>query len=51
MQDVGIREPLTIGRMVKGKFDENRLYDGDHRLIVAKKIGIENVVCKINTRG
>jgi SAM-dependent methyltransferase len=50
MQEEGIREPLTIGRMVNGKYEPNRLVDGDHRLIVAKKLGINSVVCKQITR-
>jgi len=42
----GLREPLMIGRMVNGKLDENRLRDGDHRLIIAKEIGIKKLICK-----
>ena len=43
---LGLREPLTIGRMVNGKMEPNRLVDGDHRLIVAKKLGINKIICK-----
>jgi len=43
----GIKNPLVIGRMVKGEYDENRLTDGDHRLILAKKLGIKKLLCVV----
>jgi len=46
VQQVGIINPLVIGRMVRGRYIEKRLVDGDHRLIVAKKLGHKLVVCK-----
>jgi SAM-dependent methyltransferase len=48
MKKDGIREPLVIGRTIDGKYDENRLYDGDHRLIIAKKLGINKIICLKN---
>lgn len=44
----GIKEPLLLGRMIKGQYKKNILTDGDHRIIIAKKIGIKKVICKIN---
>ncbi|MFA7195738.1 MAG: methyltransferase domain-containing protein [Candidatus Neomarinimicrobiota bacterium] len=51
MRDEGVREPLTIGRMVDGKYEPNRLVDGDHRLIVAKKLGIKSLICQVRSEG
>jgi len=47
IQQEGIKDPLLIGRVVKGKYESDRLVDGDHRLIVAKKLGIQNVICRV----
>jgi len=30
-----------------GIYDKNRLGDGDHRIIIAKKLGIKKVICKV----
>ena len=46
IKENGIREPLEIGRTIKGVYEENRLVDGDHRLIVAMGLGLKSVVCK-----
>ena len=46
----GLTSPLVIGRTVDGEYHENRLYDGDHRLIIARKIGIEDVICKVRQK-
>jgi hypothetical protein len=43
----GIYEPLLIGRLINGKFESNVLKDGDHRLILLKKLGIKKVICKM----
>jgi len=42
-----IVEPLIVGRIVNGKFNSNRLYDGDHRYILARELGIKRLICKI----
>lgn len=43
----GIKNPLLLGRIDEvGKYDKNRLTDGDHRIILAKKIGLKKVICK-----
>lgn len=44
----GIQEPIIIGRIVDGKYNPLRLLDGDHRLIVAHKLGMETIICKTN---
>jgi len=46
MVENGIREPITTGRMIKGEYNKNGLWDGDHRFAVAKKIGIKKLVTK-----
>jgi hypothetical protein len=51
MNHTGIENPLIIGRIVNGKYESDRLTDGDHRLIVAKKLGFKSVVCKILPHG
>lgn len=48
MNKLGYNEPLTIGRVVDNQYEPDRLYDGDHRFIVARKLGMANVICKIN---
>jgi len=48
MKEHGLyKDPLIIGRVVKGHYEPNRLVDGDHRLIVAKKLGIKKVICRV----
>ena len=47
IQQEGTKDPLLIGRVVNGKYEPDRLVDGDHRLIVAKKLGIQNVICRV----
>jgi ParB-like chromosome segregation protein Spo0J len=37
--------------MVDGKYEPNRLVDGDHRLIVAKKLGIKSLICQVRSEG
>lgn len=44
----GITRPLLLGRMKHGRYSPLRLDDGDHRLILAKKLGIQDVICKVN---
>lgn len=46
----GIKDPLILGRMVNDKYQKDRLTDGDHRITIAKKIGIKKVICKIWTQ-
>ena len=43
----GIKEPLIIGAMVEGKYNENRIWDGDHRYIIAERLGIKKLICKL----
>lgn len=43
----GIKNPLLLGRMINGKYEKDRLSDGNHRIIIAKKVGIKKVICKI----
>ena len=43
----GLTEPLTVGRVARGRYYPDRLVDGDHRLIIAKKLGIERVICRV----
>lgn len=45
----GIRKLLVIGRMFDGKYCKNCILGGDHRFIVAKRIGIKKVICCVNT--
>ena len=47
VKDTGLQEPLVIGRVVNGKYAPERLVDGDHRLIIAYKLGIPTVICKV----
>lgn len=47
MQENGQTEPLIIGRVVDGKYAPDRLTDGDHRLIVAYKLQIPKVICRV----
>jgi len=44
----GITKVLEIGRIVNGKYEKDRLVDGDHRYIIAKTVGIKKIICKIN---
>lgn len=46
MKENGIKNPLLVGRIIDGELDKNRLKDGDHRLIVAKCLGINKIICK-----
>lgn len=43
----GIKEPLLLGRMVNGKYEKDRLLDGDHRIVLAKKKNIKKIICRI----
>ncbi|OGM29332.1 hypothetical protein A2630_01950 [Candidatus Woesebacteria bacterium RIFCSPHIGHO2_01_FULL_44_10] len=43
----GIKNPLLLGRTVNGQYEKDRLSDGDHRIVIAKKLGIKKVICKI----
>jgi len=43
----GIKEPLIIGAMIKGKYNENRIWDGNHRYVIAKSLGIKKLICKV----
>ena len=42
----GIRKPICIGRINDGKYNENCIYDGDHRFLIAKRLGINNIICQ-----
>lgn len=46
IQKEGIKTPLLLGRPEGGKYYSERLADGEHRLIIAKKLGIKKVICK-----
>jgi len=50
IRDNGIREPIVIGRIINEQYDENRLKDGDHRLIIAMELGMNKVICKKQQR-
>jgi len=41
----GIKTPLLLGRTVNGKYEKDRLLDGDHRIILAKKKNIKKIIC------
>jgi hypothetical protein len=44
----GILIPLVIGRRKEnGKYNPNLLYDGDHRYILARKLGIDKILCRV----
>jgi len=44
----GIKTPLLLGRLDEnGIYDKNRLTDGDHRAVIAKRLGFEKVICRI----
>lgn len=47
----GIKEPLLLGRIVNKKYKKQYLSDGDHRLIIAKYLGTNKVICKILQNG
>lgn len=46
----GIKRPLIIGRPISenkpDEIDENLLYDGDHRYILARELGIKKLICR-----
>ena len=41
----GLIKPLQIGREIDGKLDDRQLYDGDHRYMIARNLGISKIIC------
>ncbi|MFC1622319.1 hypothetical protein ACFL13_03000 [Patescibacteria group bacterium] len=43
----GVKVPLGIGKVINDVYDENSIWSGDHRFVIAKRTGIKKLICKV----